>query len=83
MISEPRIGQQRAVRYEVNRAGAILATVAASVRRVLAQPGNPRLDDRLAQRVGERRIEEQRLRGDWLDCCNTDCEHTGRSGDCH
>src|SRR6185503_3533277 len=83
MRGEPLIGEQRAVRHDVNRARPILATVAASIGRVLSQPGNTWLDDRLAQRVGERGIEEQRLPGDWLDCCNANCERTGKSGDCH
>src|SRR5262245_50110157 len=83
MGGEPRIGERRAVCDEVNAPRPIFATVAASIRRMLAQPGHTRLDDGLAQSVGECRIEEQRLPGDWLDCCNTNCEHTGKSGDCH
>ena len=84
MRGQPRVGERRAVCDDVNRPRPVLASVAASVGRMLAQPGaSARLGYCLAQRVGERCIEEQRLRRDWLDCCNTDYERTGNSGGRH
>jgi len=80
---EPRIGKRRAVSDHVNGPRSILASLATSVGRVLAEPADARLGCGLAQGFGKRCIEEQRLRRDWLDCCNTYCERTGNSGDPH
>src|SRR5262245_32046833 len=83
MRAEPRVGEQRAVCHDVNRARPILAAVTPSVGGELPQAATGRLDGCPPQGVGERRIEKQRLPCDWLDCCNSYCERTGKSGDRH
>src|SRR5262245_32626079 len=83
MCGEPRVGEPRAVCHDVNRARPILAAVTPSGGGELPQAATRRLDGCPPQGVGERRSEKHRLPRDWLDCCNSYCERTGKSGDRH